>query len=137
MSEDERMDEKFVALQYELVNTKLAAIAKTLDIYVEENRKIVDDHEQRLREQAKELSKSEQQITGLQLELKDVRNDLIVLKEETSKKLDEIVARQKEKDSRELTLCQTFGMEAIKYIAFGAGGSGAVMIILRLLGINF
>lgn len=137
MSEDERMDEKFVALQYELVNTKLAAIAKTLDIYVEENRKIVDDHEQRLREQAKELSKSEQQITGLQLELKDVRNDLIVLKEETSKKLDEIVARQKEKDSRELTFWQTFGMEAIKYIAFGAGGSGAVMIILRLLGINF
>ena len=129
-----QMDEKYFDLQYKLIETKLAGISSTLDSFVKDIKKIIDDHELRLREQAKADAANAQEIVAIRLELKDLRQENSNLRVEATKRLDEITNERKESTKKELSLWQTIGVEAIKYAAFGAGGGGMLFAVLKALG---
>lgn len=128
------VDERYVILQYENVKVQLDNISKTLDTYVKDLRKMLDDHEQRLRQQAEKNAANTQQIMAQKLEVKDLANDVTQLKIELTKRVDEVVTVQKEQKSRELSMWQNIGVEAMKYILFGGASGGTVLAILQIVG---
>lgn len=143
MSEDKeiRMDEKYFDLQYKLIDTKLAAISNAVDVFGKEITKILDDHEMRLREHAKETASSTNQITELKAELKELRRDTEDLKKEIAlceKTNDErflkLESNQEEKKEQELSIWQNLAMEAIKSILFGGALAGAYYGLIQLIG---
>lgn len=128
------VDERYVILQYENVKTQLDNITKTLDTYVKDLRKMLDDHEQRLRQQAEKNAANAQLIMAQKLEVKDLANDVTQLKIELTKRVDEVVSTQKEQKSRELSMWQNIGVEAVKYLLFGSATGGTFYALLELVG---
>lgn len=135
MSEAKQMDEKYFDMQYRLIDQKLVSITNQLESFGKDVKKILDDHEQRLRDTVKSDTDRREQIVTLQMEQKDLKNEIETLKKEALKRIEDIQRIQTEKLSREVSLWQTIGVEALKYVAFGASSGGVVVAILKLAGV--
>jgi predicted nucleic acid-binding Zn-ribbon protein len=131
---DTSMDEKLVSLQYELVKAQLEGIKNQLDTYVKSLNKMVDDHEQRLREQAKESAVNAKGVAALQIEVKEIRHDCTTIQSDLSKRIDEMAREQKAAASETSSFWKTLALEAIKYVFLGAAGGGSAMAIMQALG---
>ncbi len=67
---------------------------------------------------------------------KDQENENRLLRTEFEKRFEAIEKAKEDQTKRELTLWQTVGIEAIKYLAFGAGGGGVIVAVIKLFGIT-
>ena len=139
------MDEKYFDLQNKLIETKLSSIASTLENFGKDVKKVLDDHELRLREQAKAANINSQEIVTqntinaqeiltLKNEQRELKQELVYLRAETAKRTETFEKEQDDRTKRELTLWQSIGVEAIKFAAFGAGSGGVIAGILKLFG---
>lgn len=130
------MDEKYFDLQNKLIASQLDAINKTLDNFSKDVKKVLDDHETRLRDQAKteaiNAHASSQAINTLQMEIKDLRQE----NGQLSKKLEEFVKERADSAKKELSLWQTVALELARVTLFGAGGGGVIIGLIKLFGIN-
>jgi predicted nucleic acid-binding Zn-ribbon protein len=141
------MDEKYFDLQNKLIETKLSAIANTLETFGRDVKKVLDDHETRLREQAKittvnaqeivtQNTLNAQEISGLRSEQRELKQEIESLRREAKERVDYLNREREEHSKVELKLWQTIAVEAIKYAAFGASGGGVAVLIIKLFGIT-
>jgi hypothetical protein len=148
MSDNElTMDEKYFDLQNRLIETKLSAIASAVENFGKDIKKVLDDHELRLREQAKSSTINAQEIIALSAVnaqklvvmengQKELKCSIIALEAEAMKRLDALAKEREENSRKELTLWQTIAIEAIKFTFLGAGGGGVIIAIVKLFGIT-
>ena len=139
------MDEKYFDLQNKLIETRLSSIASSLEKFGQDVKKILDDHEQRLREQAKTASLNAQEsitnstvnaqeLATLRNELREAKQSIASLEAESTRKIEELYSDRKESMKKELSFWQTVGIEALKYVAFGASGGGVMVAVLKIFG---
>lgn len=130
------MPETVFELQIKLIDTKLGGIAKSQDDLGTYIKKILDDHELRLREQAKTDAANAQDIVALRMEVKDLRQEVQSFKNETIKQLDCLADDKKERIKKELSLWQTLTFELLKIVMVGASGGGVVFGLIKVFGIE-
>lgn len=135
-SNEDTMTEKLLNLQYQLLDTKLTAMEKALSTLSSDVRKVLDDHELRLREKTKNDATSAQLFNTIQTEQREYKTELLNFKAEVIRRFEEQEKLRDAQVKRELTLWQTIGIELLKYAAFGAGGGGVVVAVIKLFGIT-
>src|SRR4030066_1822331 len=107
------MDEKYFDLQNKLIENKLSSIEKTLENFGKDVKKVLDDHEARLREQAKTANTNSQEIVmqnavnvqelnSLKAEQRELKQEVTYLKSELSKRYEESVKERSEIAKKEL-----------------------------------
>jgi hypothetical protein len=94
-------------------------------------RRILDDHETRLREQHKTDAQQGQDISGLRVEIAEMKGDLRTMKEA----IGVLTKSQERRVDREMDFWQRAALEAVKLGAFGAAAGGVIVGVLRALGV--
>lgn len=135
-SSEDTMTEKLLDLQYKLIDTKLGNITSSLANLGSDVKKMLDDHELRLREKTKNDAAVAQQLNMFQMEQKEIKNEIQLLRLDVNRKFEELEKVKEEQIKRELSVWQTIGIEALKYAAFGATGGGVAVAIIKLFGIT-
>lgn len=130
------MPDSIFDLQIKLIDTKLGGIAKSQDDLGTYIKKILDDHELRLRDQAKTDAANAQDIIALRMEVKDLRQEVLNFKNETIKQLDCLADDKEKRTQKELSLWQTLTFELLKIVMVGASGGGVVFGLIKIFGIN-
>lgn len=130
------MPDSIFDLQIKLIDTKLGGIAKSQDDLGTYIKKILDDHELRLRDQAKTDAANAQDIIALRMEVKDLRQEVLNFKNETIKQLDCLADDKEKRTQKELSLWQTLTFELLKIVLVGASGGGVLFGLFKLFGIN-
>ena len=114
----------------ETTHTKLDALAEKLTDLAHDIRKALDDHEERLREQAKVDASQGKEIAKMQTQHVEMSG--------TVKRLEEkFEALEKERDrerERDMDFWQRVAFEAIRFAALGLASGGTVAGALQLLG---
>lgn len=139
------MDEKYFDLQNKLIETRLSSIASALEKFGQDVKKVLDDHETRLREQAKAATTvatetatlgalNTQELMAIKGELKEQRAEIACLRDEAAKRLEDSIKERDEKNRRELTLWQSIAVEALKYSLSGVAAGGVIAAVIKLLG---
>ncbi len=137
MSDNDNMSERVQDLQYKLIDTQLTAITSALNTLSVDVKKVLDDHELRLREKTKNEAVTTQQLATIQLLIADQQKTLDCFMADTNKKFDSFDKIQDDRTKRELSLWQTVTLELAKYILLGTSTGGIIVGLIKLFGLTF
>lgn len=119
-----------IEAKLETTHTKLDALAEKLTDLAHDIRKALDDHEQRLREQAKVDASQGQEIARMQTQHAEMLGSMQRL-------ADKVQALEKEQDrreEREMDFWQRAAFEALRFMAFGLASGGTLAGVMQLFG---
>lgn len=124
------------------MNAKVDGLSQAVERGNQEFRRIVDDHESRLREQAKIDSKQGEDIANLRVEfergLGEMRADAANMRGEIINLRSALVAiktHQEKQSEQQLGFWQKIAIEGVKFAVFGGMAGGVVVAALRMTGV--
>lgn len=111
-----------VEAKLDTIRAELRGVTRIIEDFVRDVRRILDDHETRLREQASIDAAQAQQISELRLQLATLQLEV--------KALD--VAREEARE-RQLNMWQQVGVELLKYVLMGGTAGGVLAAVQKFV----